>query len=120
MALEGKYRELLDIWAQYLADYGENPGDQLCTDDFAGHLARNINLAAKAMVGSYLPRMNRYGMALMIEIGIKPLRTYLEETPTRVPFSDWYDTTTGRYKAFIARSVQGGLFIPISIIKAMP
>ena len=26
---------------------------------------------------------------------------------------DWYDTKTGRYVAFIGRSVQGGLFAPM-------
>ena len=41
---------------------------------------------------------------------IKPLARYLEETQTRVPFSDLYDTKTGDYIAFIARSVQGGIF----------
>ena len=41
-----------------------------------------------------------------------PVLKYLHETPTRVPFSDWYDTKTGRYVFFIARSVQGGVYMP--------
>lgn len=41
---------------------------------------------------------------------IAPIAKELRETTSRVPFSDWYDTKTGRYVAFIARSVQGGIF----------
>jgi hypothetical protein len=42
---------------------------------------------------------------------------YLKETPTRVPFSDWYDTVTGTSERFIARSVQGGVFMPLLMKK---
>lgn len=205
-ALADNYRGLLDKWVSYLVRYGEDPGEQLCTDDFAGHLAHNVNLAAKAIVGvacygrltgdpaweqkakemagrfldkvgceggtpltldgqgwsmkynllwdkvlhldllpdrfydaetrSYLPRMNRYGLPLDSRADytksdwicwtaalaedpevraalLSPIALALRETPSRVPFSDWYDTKTGHYVAFIARSVQGGVFAPM-------
>ncbi len=204
--LADKYRPLLDKWVKYLVAYGEDPGEQLCTDDFAGHLAHNANLAAKAMVGvacygrliqddswvekarmmaarfadkvgvngntpltlegtgwsmkynllwdkvltlgllpeafytaelnSYLPRINRYGLPLDSRADytksdwicwvaaladdkevrralLAPVALMLRETTSRVPFSDWYDTKTGRYQAFIARSVQGGVYAPL-------
>jgi len=208
-----KYENLCLTWAQYLIRYGEDPGDQLCTDDFAGHLARNVNLSAKAAVGlvccgmieeylgkdgsalkaqgkamaeslarraatdvataltfngdgwsmkynlawdramkldllpeefyrketdSYLSRMNAYGLPLdsradytktdwmvwcaamapddeTFKAIIAPLARFLKETPSRVAFSDWYDTKTGKYVHFIGRSVQGGVFMPMLI-----
>jgi hypothetical protein len=42
---------------------------------------------------------------------IPPLARFLRETTTRVPFSDWYYTSTGIYRHFRARTVQGGCFI---------
>ena len=86
-----------------------------------------------AETASYLPCINTYGLPLDSRADytksdwicwtarmaddaavrtalIAPIAKELRETTSRVPFSDWYDTKTGRYVAFIARSVQGGIF----------
>ena len=52
-----KHWETLTVWTEYLARFGLDPEDQLCTDDFAGRSAHNTNLSIKAIVA-----LASYGM----------------------------------------------------------
>ncbi|WP_446743248.1 glutaminase domain-containing protein [Silvibacterium acidisoli] len=42
---------------------------------------------------------------------VDPLYKYMTESPTRVPLSDWFETTNGAQVGFQARAVVGGVYI---------
>lgn len=206
-----KYWPTLTEWYGYLMREGLDPAEQLCTDDFAGHLARNANLSIKAIMGIagygrlceltgrdeqakrafavareyalewvrladdgdhyvlafgaegtwsqkynlvwdklldlnifpdkvvekemafYKGKMNQYGLPLdnrrdytkldwevwtatladdaNFRAFVDVYAKWANETPSRSPMTDWYDTKTGDRVGFTARSVVGGNFI---------
>lgn len=57
------YLNTIEKWSKYLIEYGLDPENQLCTDDFAGHLAHNVNLSIKAVMGivAYSRILSRLG-----------------------------------------------------------
>ena len=213
-----RYWDIITTWTNYLVENGQDPANQLCTDDFAGHWAHNANLSAKAIMGIagyalmarlkgenetyskymdtarkmavkweemdrdgdhyrlafdqantwsrkynmvwdklwginifpagtidkeiayYLTKQNRYGLPLDIRKDytkndwimwtasmakdretflkfVHPVWDFANETTSRVPLSDWYDTKTGRYEHFIMRSVVGGFWMKVLMDK---
>lgn len=45
-----EHKAILGKWAEYLKNNGYDSESQLCTDDFAGHLAHNCNLSVKLIL----------------------------------------------------------------------
>jgi hypothetical protein len=50
---------------------------------------------------------------------VAPIGRWINQGPTRVPLTDWYDTKTGAQEGFQARSVVGGVYIKALADKAL-
>jgi hypothetical protein len=48
-----------------------------------------------------------------LETMASPIYEWMNATSSRVPLTDWYDTKDGKQQNFKARSVVGGVFIPM-------
>jgi hypothetical protein len=89
---------------------------------------------AQSEIAYYLQHLNQYGLPLdsredytkldwqlwtatlagddhQFQTFLGPIGRWINEGPTRVPLTDWYDTKTGKMVGFQARSVVGGIFI---------
>ena len=72
-----RYWQTLTTWTNYLVENGQDPENQLCTDDFAGHLAHNANLAVKAIMG-----VASYAMLGFVRGDMDIYNTYLAKAKT--------------------------------------
>ena len=91
------YRSETESYLEKINDYGL-PLDSRCDQSksdwlvWSATLSKNDRLFAKM---------------------IAPLWKFYDETPNRVPMTDWYDTVSGHRIGFSNRTVQGGLYIKL-------
>jgi hypothetical protein len=90
-----RYWPQLTQWANYLEKYGLDPEDQLCTDDFMGHLAHNANLSVKAILA-----LAAYGDLCRIKGDEANAKRYAELA--RVDGDHWVKTADAGDKSLLA------------------
>lgn len=85
-----KHMLVLEKWLDYLCSKGLDPENQLCTDDFAGHLAHNCNLSLKAIcaIGAFSRVYEVLGEFDKAEQFIKTARNMAAEWTTKAANSD--------------------------------
>jgi hypothetical protein len=121
----GKYWPVVQKWAGYLKAKGFDPENQLCTDDFAGHLAHNVNLSAKAIValGAYAQLCRLRGDRRTADESLALARQFAERWAKEADDGDHYrlafdrkDTWSQKYNLVWDRILGLGLF-PDDLLK---
>jgi len=84
------YLKTIKQWNKYLIKYGADPENQLCTDDFAGHLAHNVNLSIKAIMGiaGYSKILEYLGDTEKAEEMLKTAKDYAKQLVERAANQD--------------------------------
>ena len=90
-----RYWPQLTQWANYLEKYGLDPEDQLCTDDFMGHLAHNANLSVKAILA-----LAAYGDLCHLKGDEANAKKYADLA--KVDAAHWVKTADGGDKSLLA------------------
>ena len=119
--LAGAHWPSLTKWAAYLKEKGLDPENQLCTDDFAGHLAHNVNLSLKAILAleAYASLADRLGKGDEAKAYHATARAFAAEWARRADDGDHYRLTFDRpgtwsqkYNLVWDRILGFGLFPP--------
>ncbi|UCD52973.1 MAG: DUF4965 domain-containing protein, partial [Phycisphaerales bacterium] len=120
-AYAGTQWKLLSQWAEYLKDNGLDPENQLCTDDFTGHLAHNTNLSLKAInaIGGYAMLCDMLGFAREAAEYRSAAREMAQQWPEMASDGDHYrlafdqpDTWSMKYNLVWDRILGLDLFDP--------
>ncbi len=88
----------LTTWKDYLVKNGLDPANQLSTDDFAGHLARNANLSVKAIlgIGSYAKMAELMGETALAAENYAIARDYAKQWMKLADAGDHYVLAFGK------------------------
>jgi hypothetical protein len=97
-----KYWPQIERWAAYLKEKGLDPSNQLCTDDFAGHLAHNANLSIKAIMalGAYAKMCDMAGKKDQATEYRQTAETFAKEWVTMAADGDHYRLAFDRPKTW--------------------
>lgn len=106
-------KELCEKWVEYLVKFGLKPENQLCTDDFAGHLKNNLNLAIKAVVGiaAYAELAGKKEYRLVAEDFAKQITEFMNKfSHSPITWESGEETFSLKYNFAFDKILNLGLF----------